>query len=679
MARLGSFPALLAATALGCGSDPAGDEVGKKAYTLSMVGGPEVSIHPGEERTLLVLLAQEEVGPTADGRVHFSFLAGSDPGGTRIDAADVTTDEDGIARVLLTAGSRPSGGPLQLAASAPDLGAPQVFFHVSIVPERRLLQIVQTAATRVSGDGARGATLAGVFSSVALRVRELDADTGEPVPGDAVRFTLPDVASSRWSATSDRTTTVRTGAGGEARAFLVTTEAAEGPWQVVARAASADSPALFDVTVQGAGASACATNAQCPPGQVCAGSPPRCQDEPDPPPRSGCDKDAPACPAGQCCDEDALACREACAMTCGPGTHCDAGDGCGAGACVPDEAVPDLSGVWLTRHDFNLREALPAGVREIFAAVRLIDQTLLGKLTIPGLPAWLQDIVNTFVSRLLRQYLPEWTQQLIQISDDLFTVLSHLRSEGRMRLTRNGDATRLDGKETWTSLVFYWLPLCDGDISGKPGEPPECARIDVVTSDAESADETAQCKGQVLPSIRVLASPFTGRVVKRDGVYALEIDRRRVSLQMGKVILILFDQILALVTGGEYRCIEEATLCEPGTGSCMVDCQGIARDVESATDGIVDSGTVEELCGRGTRAWGDLAVQALAGAWPITADTLDFSGSALITGQVDDEVCHKGSVPGTCAGMLGAGQWTGDLFFQLLQRQPGTWEAWRPE
>jgi len=136
---------------------------------------------------------------------------------------------------------------------------------------------------------------------------------------------------------------------------------------------------------------------------------------------------------------------------------------------------------------------------------------------------------------------------------------------------------------------------------------------------------------------------------------------------------------LALVTGGEYRCIEEATLCEPGTGSCMVDCQGIARDVESATDGIVDSGTVEELCGRGTRAWGDLAVQALAGAWPITADTLDFSGSALITGQVDDEVCHKGSVPGTCAGMLGAGQWTGDLFFQLLQRQPGTWEAWRPE
>jgi len=676
---LRTFPAVLAVTVFACGSDPAGPaDVGESPYTLALVGGAEVRLHPGEERTLLVLLAEDQVGPVADGRVHFSFVAGTDPGGSRIDAADVVTDEDGIARVRLTA-ARPPGGPLKLAASTPDLGAAPAVFEISIVPERRLLQIVPTAATRVSGGGESATTLAGIFSSVALRVREVDADTGAPVAGDSIAFTLPDVASSRWSATSARVATLRTGAGGEARAFLVTTEAAEGPWQVVARSAAVDAQVTFNVTVQGAGAAGCTTNAQCPPGQVCAGSPPSCQDDPDPPPRSDCDPAAPACPAGQCCDEDALVCRDACAMSCGPGTHCEAGESCGAGVCAPDERVPDLSGLWLTRHDFDLRNAVPLGVREILKAVRLIDQTLLGKLTIPGLPGWLQDIVNTFVSRLLQQYLPEWAQQLIHVSDDLFTVLSRLRSEGRMRLTRNGDATRLDGKETWTSLLFYWLPLCNGDIAGSPDEPPDCARIDVVTSDADSADETAQCKGQVLPSIRVLVSPFTGRVVKKDGIYALEVDRRRVALQMGKVILILFDQLLAQITGGEYRCIEEATLCPPGGGSCMADCEGIARDVESATDGLVDSGTVEELCGRGVRAWGDLAVEALAHAWPVTADTLDFSGSALISGQADDEVCHRGAVPGTCAALLGGGRWTGDLFFQLLQRQPGAWEAWRPE
>ena len=182
-----------------------------------------------------------------------------------------------------------------------------------------------------------------------------------------------------------------------------------------------------------------------------------------------------------------------------------------------------------------------------------------------------------------------------------------------------------------------------------------------------------------MPSVRVQVSPFTARVVKRDGVWAVEVDRRQVALQMGKVILILFDQLLTLLTGGEYHCIDEATLCPPGGGSCMVDCEGIGRDVESATDGILDSGTVQQLCGHGVKAWGDLAVEALAGAWPVTADTLDFSGAALITGQVDDEVCHSGSVPDTCAAMLGAGEWTGDLFFRLLKRQPGRWDAVRPE
>jgi len=33
-----------------------------------------------------------------------------------------------------------------------------------------------------------------------------------------------------------------------------------------------------------------------------------------------------------------------------------------------------------------------------------------------------------------------------------------------MRPRRNGDAATLKGKEVWRSLVFYWLPLCNGDI-----------------------------------------------------------------------------------------------------------------------------------------------------------------------------------------------------------------------
>src|SRR6266850_138430 len=548
---------------IACGTEPASPTPGPgvSPYTLALVGSDDLTLHPDEERLLHVVLTRDDAGPVPDARIHFELRDG-DAFGARLDAADVITDEDGIARVTLTAGPRPAPVPFHLAASTPDLGAAPVAFRIAVIAERRLLEIVPTAATRVGDDGRSATTLAGVAASV-----------------------------------------------------------------------------TFEVRVQG---------------QVCPIDSDACGvDEPKP----ECDPAAPACGSGRCCDPVDRVCRE---------------------SCVRDGNVPDLSGVWVTRHDFNLRQTLPLGVREVLQAVRLMDQTLLGKLKIPGLPGWLQEILNTFVARLLQQYLPEWMQQAVHLSDDLFTVLSHLRSEGTMRLARNGDAAHLKGKEVWRSLVFYWLPLCNGDISGDPAEPPECARIDVVTSDPDGAGETAQCKGQVLPAIRAQISPFTGTVLKQDGGHVLQVDRRQVTLKMGKVLLILFDQLLTLVTGGEYHCIEEATLCTQD-GGCLVDCAGLGRDVESATDGIVDSGTVEQLCAHAVRETGDLVVQALALAWPLSADTLDFSGSAVISGQADDSLCQSGAVPGDCAARLGAGRWTGDLFFRLLERQPGTWEAARPE
>src|SRR5205085_6199201 len=229
----------------------------------------------------------------------------------------------------------------------------------------------------------------------------------------------------------------------------VTTQSPEGPWRVVAESAAGEGQVTFDVTVR------CAFG-------IC-----------QPPPGGGCNPSAPVCASGQCCDGAALACRDACPASCAPGTHCQPGGSCGDGSCVPDEAVPDVSGVWLTRHDFRIHDVLPFSAQEIFRALRLMDQTLLGQLTIPGLPGWLQEIVNAFVARLLQQYLPGWMQQLIHVSDDLATILGNLRSEGAMRLTRGTDTAHFKGTEVWSSLVFYWLPLCDGEIAGDPDKPPE--------------------------------------------------------------------------------------------------------------------------------------------------------------------------------------------------------------
>ena len=698
-----------------CGVDPAGPtaEAGQSPYTLALVGDPDLTLHPGERRNLEVLLAGEDQGPIANARLHFGFQQG-EPAGGSLEAEEVATDDSGIAAASFLAGARPAAGPFHVVVTAPGLRAEPVTFRLSVVALRRTLAIVPTPATRVSADEASATTLIGVSSSVGLKVRELDADTGAPIPGDTISFTLPPVANARWSAGVYRTATAQTGAGGKAQVYLVATPAAEGPWQVTAQSIAGGPPVLFNVTVQAAGS--CSANAQCAPGQVCTGDPPRCADDggsscadprnPCPPGFAcaggvcepadvSCDPEAPACGSGRCCDASALVCRDVCPMSCAAGTHCEPADTCGEGSCVPDETVPDVSGIWLTRHDYRIRDALPFTVQETFKALRLMDQTLLGQLTIPGLPGWLQAILNAFVARLLQQYLPGWIQQLIHISDDLATILGNLRSEGAMRLARGADVAHLKGAEVWTSLVFYWLPLCEGEIAGDPGDPPQCARIDVVTSDS-GVDETAQCKGEVLPSIQPRLSAFSATVAKRGSAWVLDVGPRQVKLEMGKVLLILVDQLMSVVTAGEYHCIDEATWCAPGSG-CIVDCEGLARDVENATDGIVDAGTVQELCGRGVRAVGGIVEEALARAWPITADTLDFSGSATISGIADDGSCDGGAVSGACAARLGKaswdkdlnssnaavrdardGKWTGHFFFRLVERLPGAWEATRP-
>src|SRR5437764_11047851 len=144
-----------------CGGETATPTAGADArrYTLALVGDPGITLHPAESRTLQALLAASEDGPVANARIHFAFLDGN-PAGSRVDASDVLTDEEGVATARLTAGSAP--GAFHLAVTAPELAAAPVALAVEVVPLRRLLRVVPTPTTSVSADGARGSTLAAV-------------------------------------------------------------------------------------------------------------------------------------------------------------------------------------------------------------------------------------------------------------------------------------------------------------------------------------------------------------------------------------------------------------------------------------------------------------------------------------------------------------------------------------
>jgi hypothetical protein len=705
-----------------------GNQDAGSSYALTLVGGANLVLHPDDKRALQVLLAQDQVGPVANATVHFEFQDG-DPAGARIDARDVQTDQGGVATVHFTAGTTSSGSPAyKLVASAPGYGPDPVAFSFNVIPVRRLLQIVGSPTTHVAADGLSATVTIGVNTSVGLKVRELDADTGGAIAQDALTFTLPPAAvlggNLYWTGNA-ATATALTGAGGEAQAYLFTRSAASGPWQITALSAGGDAAVTFSVTVQNAAGSSCTTNSQCPTGLICAGNPPVCQTggggactsdnscpygyvcDPltstcKPPSNNRCDVNAPNCGSSQCCDLGSSTCKNICPTACAAGQHCQPGTACGTGSCVGDSTTPDVTGIWLTRHDYVVKKALPVALQDVFYAIRVLDQALLGKLTVPGLPSWLQAIINSFVSKLLHTYLPDWLQTVIHISDDVVTVLSNLRSEGSMHLVKGVDYRRVNGTEVWTSLVFYWLPLCNGNIGGDPGVPPECARIDIATTDSQNPGDVGQCKGQSLPSITVQVAPFTASVAGAGAggtaPYSLSVNQRRVQLKMGKVLLVLIDLIISYVT--PYQCIDEITDCHAGPGNCpLVDCNGLSQDLAGPGTWLsrfIDSPSLEGLCDGVIAKGGQAVTRLLATAWSPAADMLDFSGHATVSGSVDSSACEGGGT--TCAAQLGNdtwdkdlnssssatvngrdGNWTGDFFFKVIGKLPGSWEATRPQ
>jgi len=68
MAR--SLAASLALAALACSTDPGTGQSGAATYRLAAVGEPDLVLHPGETRTVRVVLARDGAGGVAGALVH---------------------------------------------------------------------------------------------------------------------------------------------------------------------------------------------------------------------------------------------------------------------------------------------------------------------------------------------------------------------------------------------------------------------------------------------------------------------------------------------------------------------------------------------------------------------------------------------------------------------------------
>lgn len=612
---------------------------GRAAAKLAALGNLTLALHPSDERELNVVLARDPSGPLRGARVEFSLADGA-TGGAALEGASAETDASGIARVKLVAGDLSAG--FRVVASAPDQPeAAKVAFFVSVIPVRRQLQIIAAPGVAVDATGRAAQVSLRASGSARLVVRELDRDTGAPIAGDVLGFTLSPGARASFSGNGGQATTAATNAAGEAQAFLLGSAQVES-FLVFAGPLDGAAGVAFSVAVA------------------------------DPAP-------APACG--------------------GPFGGCAPGTACVNGRCLPPgtdpQPGPDVSGLWATNHLFVLDGALPAAVKDVFVGLRVLDQALSGAL---GLPPWMQGMLAGIVD----QYVPSWVRTAVRVGDSLGTVLSNLRASGSLRLRASAsDRRQIQGVEEWSSVVLYWLPLCCPgfasscpSIAGDPEAPLACGRIDLPAG-PDGRGASASCNGRASPPIAVRAAPFQATVVGsgpgRDRApWSLEVGAREVDLSLGQVLAASIDALLSLTT--PWHCVEEAADCGAGH-ACAVDCQGVGRTLSHLAGGARGAEALAGLCGAAVQGVGR-GIAGTLGRVAFETDALRFSGRALV-GRLGEgaAACDSGR---DCAGQLGQddfdaktradargatsardGSWEGSFFRRAAGHMRGGWEARR--
>src|SRR5262249_35175499 len=199
-------------------------------------------------------------------------------------------------------------GSAELTATVPAFDAPGVTFAIQIVPVRRIVQVVGGPGTLVD-PGARAASLLlSASRSSPLRGRVIDARPREPAAGEIVFFSVPEDARAGFGSSAARSARATTNDSGEAQAFLLA-RGVEPGFVAQAFCPDASEGVFFTVTLLGDPASGC----DCPDGTVCV-------------------------------------------------------DGVCEPAVPKDPVLPDVTGAWQTKHAFDLRASLPAGLRFAFRA-----------------------------------------------------------------------------------------------------------------------------------------------------------------------------------------------------------------------------------------------------------------------------------------------------------------------
>jgi hypothetical protein len=251
----------------------------------------------------------------------------------------------------------------------------------------------------------------------------------------------------------------------------------------------------------------------------------------------------------------------------------------------------DLNGTYNTRYVFDLSAYL-FGISNIADELDFIDQTFAGNID-TGFPP-----LDAFIVSIVQQFVPPWVVDLVSALNTMATLFSEVRvNGGRLTITQDpplmptDPITAIHATETWTEFVLLIVDQCPGGRS----DPnfPTCAEHHVPVTHNPAA------VGPV--NILVEIKPFNGTLDAGVPQAAFRFIDREIDMEMQKLILLIVDTVVRLVTpyndlrsalGGVVDCgnlgAEARDFAQYQLGLGLLPAIGIGTLVEDQCNDVLD-------------------------------------------------------------------------------------------
>jgi hypothetical protein len=287
------------------------------------------------------------------------------------------------------------------------------------------------------------------------------------------------------------------------------------------------------------------------------------------------------------------------------------------------------------KSSLHLREAVNPILGGILSIMTPLRDIIEGRFDIPGVPGFIEDLLEDVLRRLIDAYVPAWATELISALGNLNELLDDIRIQSTVELRATApDLYRAD--ETWDLLEFRFR---GEDFSGRPADilaevMPGSSAGDEVRLDPWTAREDC---GRFLANRHSVRGVIGGLIR-----WAIEVAITAVSCAAGTCFTSIDD-----LFGG------------------LIDCDALGGAVADAlrdmTGGLIDlTGPITDACRRLAGGILGTLIRELDGI-TVRMELLELQGNATIRLEPDWDNDGRHLDSGRWDGRLAGGNFPGEF------------------